>query len=180
MSAKITADATGTKVTIGTAAEDALQIDTVAKTIKALGSYNMLNGGPCFRAVGDSNITVGVGATVKLSPGSTTFNIGSGWASGKFQPTIAGYYLVTFNLSLVSQTAAYQFIGSIYKNGVEYETLRVGNLANTQLRGSLSSLVYLNGTTDYIEFYASHNHNSSSTVPSGYPIVGAAFLRPAP
>jgi hypothetical protein len=39
MAAKITADATGTKVTIGTAAEDALQIDATAKIIKALAPY---------------------------------------------------------------------------------------------------------------------------------------------
>jgi hypothetical protein len=39
MTAKITADATGTKVTIGTAAEDALQIDATAKTISALAPY---------------------------------------------------------------------------------------------------------------------------------------------
>jgi len=39
MTAKIKADASGTKVTIGTAAEDALQIDATAKIIKALAPY---------------------------------------------------------------------------------------------------------------------------------------------
>lgn len=41
MTAKITADATGTKVIIGTAAENALQIDATAKTIKALSPYKL-------------------------------------------------------------------------------------------------------------------------------------------
>ncbi len=39
MTAKLSASADGTKVTIGTAAEDALQIDATAKTIAALAPY---------------------------------------------------------------------------------------------------------------------------------------------
>jgi len=39
MTAKLSASADGTKVTIGTTAEDALQIDATAKTIKALAPY---------------------------------------------------------------------------------------------------------------------------------------------
>jgi hypothetical protein len=39
MTAKITADAAGTKVLIGNAAENALEIDSAAKTIKALSPY---------------------------------------------------------------------------------------------------------------------------------------------
>jgi hypothetical protein len=42
MTAKLSASADGTKVTIGTAAEDALQIDATAKTIKALAPYSFL------------------------------------------------------------------------------------------------------------------------------------------
>ncbi len=42
MTAKITADATGTKVTIGTAAEDALEINATAKTIAALAPYTFV------------------------------------------------------------------------------------------------------------------------------------------
>jgi Chaperone of endosialidase len=41
MTAKLTASADGTKVTIGTAAEDALQIDATAKTIAAVSPYVM-------------------------------------------------------------------------------------------------------------------------------------------
>ena len=39
MTAKFSASSDGTKVTIGNAAEDALQIDSTAKTIKALAPY---------------------------------------------------------------------------------------------------------------------------------------------
>jgi hypothetical protein len=42
MTAKITASADGTKVLIGTATEDALQIDSAAKTIEALAPYSFL------------------------------------------------------------------------------------------------------------------------------------------
>jgi hypothetical protein len=56
MTAKITADATGTKVTIGTAAEDALQIDSSAKTIKALAPYAFL---PLISYANDSAAAAG-------------------------------------------------------------------------------------------------------------------------
>ena len=42
MTAKITASADGTKVNIGTAAEDALQIDATAKTIAGTATYSFL------------------------------------------------------------------------------------------------------------------------------------------
>ena len=44
MTAKITANVAGNLVTIGTAAEDALQIDSTAKIIKALAPYTMAPG----------------------------------------------------------------------------------------------------------------------------------------
>jgi len=43
MTAKITASADGTKVLIGTAAEDALQIDVTAKTITPVAPYSLNN-----------------------------------------------------------------------------------------------------------------------------------------
>jgi hypothetical protein len=42
MTAKLTASADGSKVLIGTAAEDALEIDATAKTIKALSPYTLV------------------------------------------------------------------------------------------------------------------------------------------
>lgn len=42
MTAKLTASADGTKVTIGNAAEDALQIDATAKIIAAVSPYTFL------------------------------------------------------------------------------------------------------------------------------------------
>jgi hypothetical protein len=44
MTAKLTASADGSKVLIGTAAEDALEINATAKTIKALSPYNLVAG----------------------------------------------------------------------------------------------------------------------------------------
>ena len=42
MTAKITASADGTKVNIGTAAEDALEIDATAKTITGTATYSFV------------------------------------------------------------------------------------------------------------------------------------------
>lgn len=44
MTAKFSASSDGTKVNIGNAAEDALQIDSTAKTIKAISPYTLAPG----------------------------------------------------------------------------------------------------------------------------------------
>jgi hypothetical protein len=76
MTAKITADATGTKVTIGTAAEDALQIDATAKTIKALAPY-LLIGGPEI-------ITGPTGISLKFPDGTLIFFGRTSFTPGPF------------------------------------------------------------------------------------------------
>jgi hypothetical protein len=72
MSAKITADATGTKVTIGTAAEDALQIDATAKTIKALAPY-LLKGDIAAQGLAETGyVKLASGLIIQWGSGSTT------------------------------------------------------------------------------------------------------------
>ena len=94
----------------------------------------------------------------------------------RFTPTIAGYYQVS---------AAVQFAGgatnaaSIYKNGAIYKAGSV--ILNPYGQASnVSTLVYMNGSTDYVEFYAYSNvtatllNNSGSTWFNGCLVRSAA------
>lgn len=80
-------------------------------------------------------------------------------ASCKFQPTKAGYYLIT--------VAAYRDTSSgdevtcgIYKNGSLYKRGNLVSVASAQdLASTVTALVYLNGSTDYAEPYTYCNNN---------------------
>jgi hypothetical protein len=68
-------------------------------------------------------------------------------SSYRFTPTVAGYYQVNAAFEIDNN---YQCIASIYKNGSSFkESPRSANSFGSQV----SALIYLNGTTDYIEFY---------------------------
>lgn len=67
----------------------------------------------------------------------------------RFQPTVAGYYQITATAECASATSwAYT---SIYKNGFDFKRNSSGSGAGTGT--SVTSLIYLNGSTDYVEVY---------------------------
>jgi hypothetical protein len=78
----------------------------------------------------------------------------------KFTPSIAGYYHINGMLR-VSGSGNCRAVGTkIYKNGADYTNgvfIFISSLQNTALRSVFSEVVYLNGTTDYIEIYGFTN-----------------------
>lgn len=73
----------------------------------------------------------------------------------RFQPTVAGYYQVSASVDAGASSGASQSLPAIYKNGSAWKF--GGNLgvsAGSSYNSNVSALVYLNGTTDYIEAYA--------------------------
>lgn len=71
--------------------------------------------------------------------------------STTYTPPVAGYYQVSCG---VSQIASYTNVSiALYKNGTAYKWL-YNNLPTNSSGGFGSALVYLNGSTDYIEIYA--------------------------
>ena len=105
----------------------------------------------------------------------------------RFTPNVAGYYqvngLIPFTLSSGS-TNATQLLISLYKNGSEY--LRGNNSAMTDAytTQTVSTVMYMNGTTDYIELYGySYQGSGTSTAANGNsfsaPYFSAALVRGA-
>jgi len=73
----------------------------------------------------------------------------------RFTPTVEGYYQVSFTCYI---SAVSGIINAIYKNGSHKHS---GNVKLYTTSGgtatTLSALIYMNGTTDYLEFYVWHN-----------------------
>jgi hypothetical protein len=77
--------------------------------------------------------------------------------ANRFQPNVAGYYQISCGCGLTA--GAVNTFTSIYVNGVEYRRGTEGTEANSRL----STLVYLNGTTDYAEGWV-NSSNAFTTV----------------
>jgi hypothetical protein len=131
--------------------------DPVAITIAADGKVAFpatpSNGwdGPAFLAKTNAVQTLGAAAWTVLNFQVEVFDTANCFASNKFTPNVAGYYL--FSGSAALQVSA--LCGSrITKNGTEsYQ----GSFDNANYIGTTTILLYMNGTTDYVEFmfYAS-------------------------
>jgi len=80
----------------------------------------------------------------------------------RFTPTVAGYYNFQAHIRInYSSTAGDAIYVSIMKNGIE-----VGRVSRLNMTGNwgvlpISTMCYMNGSTDYVELYVQSNHTSS-------------------
>jgi hypothetical protein len=80
----------------------------------------------------------------------------------RFTPLIAGYYQISGSACFASSS---NFIVSLYKNGSEYATAAtVGISGILDSTGSISRLIYFNGSTDYVEVYCYQNTGSALNI----------------
>lgn len=134
---------------------------------------------PAFNAYASVVQSIPSATPTKIVFDTKAFDTNNNFASSRFTPTVAGYYSLQTLVSLVN-SAARATIVTVFKNGVEL--MRGSRLETTGFSGSPGSwLVYMNGTTDYVEIYLFQNSGSSlnteygqlSTWVSGY-LVRAA------
>lgn len=69
----------------------------------------------------------------------------------RFLPTIAGYYQISAGVTFTNSTAPTRGLLSVFKNGSEYKRLDDNNVSGYMVGGAC--MVYLNGSTDYVELY---------------------------
>ena len=112
--------------------------------------------GPAFNAYMNATQSLSLSTLTKVAFNEERFDTNSCFdiSTHRFTPTVAGYYQVNalayFDYSASQySTAAFH----LYKNGAP-NTL--AQLANVSFYGTITlvDLVYMNGTTDYIEMYA--------------------------
>jgi hypothetical protein len=112
--------------------------------------------GPAFSAYQSSAQTGFSSAIVyKLTFTTEEFDTNNNFASSRFTPTVAGYYQVSgaFATSLLNPVPTALVI--INKNGSGFKNSGGGTGgASSFVSASVSALVYMNGTTDYLELYA--------------------------
>lgn len=116
--------------------------------------------GPAFSAYAATNQSVSSGVATKVVFGTEDFDTNSNFASSTFTPTVAGYYQVNANLYGTYSTGYDGSLrGYIYKNGSPVIIGQDSYISpNVSIIGVVvTGLVYLNGTTDYLEIYGVFN-----------------------
>jgi hypothetical protein len=113
--------------------------------------------GPAFSAYLASSQSVTTSVATKVTLNTEDFDTASCFDSTtnyRFTPNVAGYYQITATLGgnasgTVTTTNIY-----IYKNGSNVGNVLITNTnAFNNLYVSISKLIYMNGSTDYIELY---------------------------
>jgi hypothetical protein len=95
----------------------------------------------------------------------------------RFTPTVAGYYQVSGAWSVGTSYAVALLV--LYKNNASYKFLYNGGNASTTGGAFGSCLVYLNGSTDYIELYAWSALTNTVSASATNTYFQAAFVRSA-
>ena len=137
--------------------------------------------GPAFSAHPTTAQTIASSGTLgKINFGTEEFDTNNNFASSRFTPTVAGYYQVN---SCVRFDGGGPGTGEcmlvIFKNGNEakrgWNSSGI-NFANDFWSMSVSSIIYCNGSTDYLEIYAQQVSGGSRTTS---PYANISFFQAA-
>jgi hypothetical protein len=127
---------------------------------QAIAVATAVGNGPAFSAYNASGQSITGGVPTKINCDTEEFDTNNNFSSGRFTPTVAGYYQVNGGSGT---PAANYAAANIYKNGSNYKQ---GNNGSGAVNSSyVSTIVYLNGSTDYVECY--FVNGSSVTLNSG-------------
>jgi hypothetical protein len=145
---------TGTDTLIGKATTDTLTNKTLTSpTITGATITVAATAAPAFSAYRNASQSVSGGVNTKVAIDTEEFDTNSNFDSVtnyRFTPTVAGYYQINAGVSF-STTVTYAQI-LIYKNGASYK-YNFSQLSAGNYTQNISSIVYCNGSTDYIELY---------------------------
>jgi hypothetical protein len=132
-----------------------LTLPTTSGTVLTTANTFGAGTGPAFRAVSDSTATITINTTTKIPYNISQFDTNSNYSTVnyRFTPTVAGYYQISLGIGLQNNANNNGFLLLAYKNGASIASTMV--TANNGMFGTtnLSTLIYMNGSTDYLEGY---------------------------
>ena len=152
---------------------------TVA-TINSTGIVMASNTAPAFSAYQSSSQTLTSNTYTKIQFQTEEFDTNNNFDSTtnyRFTPTVAGYYQVTGGLTPGAVVCGV-FV-QIYKNGSTYKQIFTMQSTATCNGGFGSALVYLNGSSDYVELYGYLTTGQVVTASASTTYFQAAFVRSA-
>lgn len=115
-------------------------------------------GGPAFSAYrATSNQAVTTGTLTKVQLNAEEYDLGGCFDSStnyRFTPNVPGYYQLNWCVRCDSATTSITDAAAVlYKNGASIKSPEYVGAAASSIGVTGSALVYMNGTTDYVEIY---------------------------
>jgi len=115
--------------------------------------------GPAFFAYQSTQQNPSANTWTKVNLQTELFDTNSNFASSTFTPTVAGYYQINASANITNQSVTFErAMIIIYKNGSAYKRSSWhGTSGSTPINDvtlCISTVVFMNGTTDYLEVYA--------------------------
>jgi len=154
-----------------------LSLPDASGTILTTATAGVPINGPAFSAYQNTAQTFTGGATTKVLFDVEQYDTNSCFASSRFTPTVAGYYLLTFSFYRPSTSGAGEVQVAINRNGIYYSG--ADQVASNTIIMNMSTLLYLNGSTDYAEAYV-YLQTGGTTSPTGvYTLFQGAMIRSA-
>ena len=124
---------------------------------------NIAGTGPSFYAYASTNQTgVSSGTWTKVNLGSKSLDSNNNFASSRFTPTVAGWYMFNASVYCATSTNMTNARISFYQNGSQVLTGPIFYNASTDQIVNGSGMYYMNGTTDYMELYGIINGGSGA------------------
>jgi len=111
-----------------------------------------------------SDQSLSTDTSTKIQFNTSTLDTNSDWDSTnyRFTPSVAGYYFIYAKWRLGTQNNANQMKCELKKNGSELSVS--SNQNDAENTAQASSIVQMNGSTDYVEAYAYHTTGSTQSV----------------
>jgi len=139
---------------------------TVAMTINAAGNITVpASAAPAFSAFGSAATTINNVTNTKIILQTKEFDTAGAFdatTTYRFTPLVAGYYQVNGGIAFSPNATGFRFI-TIFKNGTAIKGGQNLPGGSTNFLGiTVAALVFLNGSTDYLELFG--NQNSGSTL----------------
>ena len=136
----------------------------------ATGTVMVSGNMPAFSAYQSSAQSLSSGTATKIQFQTKEFdtaNCFDNTTNYRFTPNVAGYYQISGGVSTVSSGGTCQLL--VYKNGSQFKVLQ--RIDPTAVASYGSCLVYMNGSTDYVELYyylSGITQNTSNTQANTY------------
>jgi len=149
--------------------------DPGATNLSVTGKVSATNlQGPAFAAYGSALQSIATATYTKVAFNTVDFDTNSDYSTTnrRFTPSIAGYYQINATVQFAA-SATGRGIVNIYKNGSSARVIAIGLTSANQSNFPNASVIYCNGTTDYIECYM--YQDSGGSLNCGSASISVAF-----
>lgn len=157
----------------GTTGIDLVQNSTITQTKLA---SNVAGNGPAFLASADGTQSVSNATFTKMLLPTETFDTANAFASNTFTPLVAGYYIFSFVVNFSSTSG--QMFCELRKNNSRFALGSIVPGTAIESVSSGSAIVYLNGSTDFVDLYGYQTSGGSATS-RGSTYLSGALVRSA-